>query len=339
MTTARGRSRIIPLLVIGGPTATGKTDLAVRVARAVGGEIISADSMQIYRGLDIGVAKPTAAQRAAARFHLVDFVAPDDPYTVADFQRDARRAILEAFGRGALPILCGGTGLYLRAVLEHFAFPAAEAPRRQEVRKALERELAAVGSEEMHRRLEAADPHAAARIAPGDARRITRALEVLALSGAPPSSLRRVDENPPVQYNRVYHVLTRPRPDLYRAIEARVDDMIAAGWLDEVAWLRAQGCGPALQSMQAIGYRHLLQCLMDNENGGRPADPEPVIATIKRDTRRFAKRQLTWFRREVGARWLHWADEAEFDSVARLVVRDAQRLCDDCGLPGARPGR
>ena len=335
MSTARRRCRVVPLLVIGGPTATRKTDLALRVARAVGGEIISADSMQIYRGLNIGVAKPGAAQRAAARFHLVDFVAPDEPYTVADFQRDARRAIVEALGRGALPILCGGTGLYLRAVLEHFAFPPAAPHRQREVREALERELAAVGGEAMHRRLAAADPQAAARIAPGDARRITRALEVLALCGAPAGNLPRVDENPAVQYNRSYHVLSRPRPDLYRDIEGRVDDMVAAGWLEEVAWLRAQGYGPALQSMQAIGYRDLLRWLMDNQTGGRGAVPEQVIATIKRDTRRFAKRQLTWFRREVGARWLQWADDADFETVVRLVIRDAQRLRDEAGPPGA----
>lgn len=334
MSDARRQGRIVPLLVIGGPTATRKTDLAVRVARAVGGEIISADSMQIYRDLDIGVAKPSAAQRAAVRFHLVDFVAPDEPYTVADFQRDARRAILEAFGRGALPVLCGGTGLYLRAVLEHFVFPAAEPARRREVRRALEQELAEAGSEALHRRLEAIDPQSAARIAPGDARRITRALEVFALCGAPPSRLRRVDENPAVQYNRVYHVLSRPRPALYRDIEVRVDEMLAAGWLDEVAWLRAQGHGPALQSMQAIGYRHLLEWLMDEEGGGGRADLEQVIATIKRDTRRFAKRQLTWFRREAGAGLPEWSDEGDFEAISRRVIHDAQRLCDDCGLVG-----
>lgn len=326
----------IPLLVIAGPTATGKTETAIRVARSVGGEIVSADSMQIYRRLDVGTAKPTLAERAAVRFHVVDVVDLDEPYTVADFQRDARAAIAATFGRGNLPILCGGTGLYVRAVLEHFVFPQAEAADQARVRGELEEELAEFGSEELHRRLGDVDPGAAARISPADAKRIVRALEVLALSGRPISEEQRVDEHPAVAYNTRYFVLNRPRAELYAAIDARVERMMSAGWLDEVRWIDAQGYGPALQSLQAIGYRRLLEWLRAERgaNGpkGAPTGQDEVVERIKRDTRRFAKRQLTWFRREAEARWVQWSGRSELEALTRVLCREARQLCDGGGL-------
>jgi tRNA dimethylallyltransferase len=304
----------IPLLVIAGPTASGKTEAALRLAETHAGEIISADSMQIYQEIDVGTAKPTPAERARAPFHMVDVVDPRQPYTVADFQRDARAAIADIAARGRLPILCGGTGLYLRAVLGGLSFPPGGTPELLEIRARLEREADAVGVGEMHRRLALADPVTAARLAPADRKRVIRALEVIAHTGRPFSAQARVDEAAQVNYNAATFVLTCPRALLYRRIEARVDEMLAAGWLDEVRRLREAGLTPAHQAMQAIGYRHLLAYL---EHGGEWAQ---VVAEIKRDTRRLAKRQLTWFRREPMI-WLEWSSEDAYQAaVARIAA-------------------
>jgi len=338
-------SLCVPLLVIGGPTATGKTEAAIRVARSVGGEIVSADSMQIYRGLDIGTAKPTAAERAAVRFHLVDCVDIDRRYTVADFQRDAEAAIRQIHGRGLLPILCGGTGLYIRAVLEGFSFPAAEPAAQARVRRELEEQLAASGAPAMHARLSRVDPVSAQRISPTDARRIVRALEVSVLTGEPMDARRRVDGGRGRGYNVRHFVLNRPRPALYAAIDGRVDRMLQSGWLDEVRRVHAAGHDRGLQALQAIGYRHLLQWLDAQDRRPRATTEAPaataaihdaeLIETIKRDTRRFAKRQLTWFRRETGAQWLQWADENDYDAAVRQMLRSAQALHARRGGPVA----
>lgn len=309
---------VIPLLVIAGPTASGKTKAAIRVARCVGGEIVSADSMQIYRGLDVGTAKPTAEERQAARFHLVDCVDLDQPYTVADFQKDASRAIREIHGRGNLPILCGGTGLYIRALLRHFDFPPAQGEEGQAVRRRLEGELARLGSEAMHARLASADPVAAAKISPADSKRIVRALEVLEITGTAISEQRRVDATPDVHYNALYLVLSRPRETLYQGIDARVDRMLRNGWLDEVRSIDARGVQPALPSLQALGYRQILAWL----NFPEPRESfARVVESVKRETRRFAKRQLTWFRREEGAAWREWRTEDEFALVESELCR------------------
>jgi len=309
----------IPLLVIGGPTATGKTEAAVRLAERHGGEVVSADSMQIYQEFDVGTAKPTAADRARARFHLVDVADPRAPYTVADFQRDAAAAIADIHARGKLPILCGGTGLYIRAVLGGLRFPPGGTPETQEIRQRLEREADAHGLGALRERLRQADPQTAARLGAGDRKRIVRALEVYEHTGEPLAALARVDEAAKVHYNAATFALTSPRAVLYARIEARVDEMLAAGWLQEVEHLREAGLTTAHQAMQAIGYRHLLAFL---DTGGDWAE---VVAQIKRDTRRYAKRQLTWFRRETMT-WLEWADPEGFDAAVRMIEQH---------LPGA----
>ncbi len=303
-----------PLLVICGPTATGKTEMAVRVAERLGGEIISVDSMQVYRHLDIGTAKPTAEQRRRAVFHLVDIVEPDEPYNVALFQKDARAALEQITGRGKLPILCGGTGLYLRAVIRGFDFPAAQSPEAQHVRRALQAQLAEIGNEAMHQRLRAVDPQAAARIAVADSKRIIRALEVYELTGRPFSVQQRVDERQLAHYNVIGFALTCPRPLLYQRIDARVEQMIRAGWVQEVRSLLDKGYDPSLPALQAIGYRHLIDYVL---HGGNLS---AIIELIKRDTRRFAKRQLTWFRRESGIKWLQWTDAAQFDAALQTII-------------------
>jgi tRNA dimethylallyltransferase len=309
----------ITLLVIAGPTATGKTAAAVRLAQRHDGEIVSADSMQIYRGFDVGTAKPTAEERAQARFHLVDCADPRQPYTVADFQRDARAAIADIQARGRLPILCGGTGLYLRAVLGGLSFPPGGTAETLAIRRRLEAEAETLGAAALHGRLAQVDPATAARVAPADRKRVIRALEVYEATGQPLTALARVDDDAKVNYNAATFALTSPRPLLYARIEARVDEMLAAGWVEEVAGLRAAGFSGAHQAMQAIGYRHLLAYL---ERGG---DWVQVVADIKRDTRRYAKRQLTWFRQDRMT-WLEWSTPTDFDAAVETMAQT---------LPGA----
>jgi len=311
-----------PLLVIAGPTATGKTEMALRVAELVGGEIVSADSMQIYRRMDIGTAKPTRAERARAPIHLIDFVPPDAEYTVADFCADAEPLIAQIHARGRLPILCGGTGLYIRALIEGFDFPPGR--RNSEVRERLRAEADQLGAEVMHRRLAQIDPAAARRIEPSDIRRIVRALEIFELTGRPISAVqarrRPVDAADAPEYNCAKYVLTAPRQLLFDRIERRVERMMAAGWLDEVRSLVADGVTARAQSMQAIGYRHLLEYL-----GGK-RDLDETVQLIKRDTRRYAKRQMTWLRGDHGYRWLAIGGERQRRACTVIIVRAAQRL-------------
>ena len=312
----------IPVLIIAGPTAAGKTEASLQVAERVGGEVISADSMQIYERMEIGTAKPTAEERARAPIHLIDFVPPDGEYAVAEFTRDADRLISEVHARGRLPIVAGGTGLYLRALTEGFDFPPP--PAGSDVRDRLWAEVAEVGSRQMHERLAQVDPPSGERIAPTDARRIVRALEVYELTGRPMSQERRagahtVDDKGAAKYNYSKYVLTPPRRLLFDRIERRVDVMIDAGWLDEVSALIASGVPPDAQSMQAIGYRRLREHL-DGERG-----LDETIDLIKRNTRRFAKRQLTWLRRGADYRWLSPVGEAARRACLAMIVTQVSR--------------
>ncbi len=304
----------IPLLCIIGPTATGKTGIAIEVARDLGGEIVSADSMQIYRHMAIGTAKPTAAERARARFHLVDFVEPDEPYSVQQYQGDAEAAIEEIHGRGALPILCGGTGLYVSALVDRYVFPPGV--RTDGLREQLEREAEQDGPEALHRRLQDVDPETAAKTHPRNVRRVIRALEVHALSGEPISRVASVDPHGEIQYTVKQFGICMPRAELYQRIDARVDAMMAGGLLDEVTALVERGFGRALQSMQAIGYRQLAGHIAD----GTPLDD--AVAAVKRDKRRYAKRQLTWFRRDQRMRWIDVSEYEGAREAAEVVVAE-----------------
>ncbi len=308
----------LPLLVIAGPTACGKTRIATEVAEAVHGEIINADSMQIYRHMDIGTAKPTAEERRRARFHLVDVAEPNQPYSVASFQAAVGRVAEDIAARHHLPILCGGTGLYIKAVVDRLSFPAQ--PADSAVRQRLAEELARVGAAQMHARLAAVDPEAAERIHVNDHKRIVRALEVWESTGQPISSQQAVDGANTIGYNAAKFVVVRPRHTLYRAIERRVDGMLEAGWLDETRRLAALGYSRDLQSMQALGYRWLLRHL------GGELDLGEATRLIKRDTRRFAKRQLTWFRSQPGFEWLLWCEETDLPDVIKRLVCAADRL-------------
>jgi tRNA dimethylallyltransferase len=283
-----------PILAIVGATATGKSALAMELAAELGGEIVSADSLQVYRGLDLGTAKPSAADRARVPHHLVDILEPDELYSAGEFARRARAAIVEIEMRGRTPIVVGGSGLYLRALLRGLSpLP----PGDPEVRAALRSRLEAEGLAALREELARIDPKTAARLTAGDTQRVLRALEVECVTGRPLSAW--LDEQPfgTQAIAAVQIGLTLPRSILYDRIAGRVVWMMEAGWLGEVAGLLQLGLSPRLPAFQAIGYRQLVRHL---EGDG---SLEQAIAEIVRETRRFAKRQETWFRKEPDVTW------------------------------------
>lgn len=275
-----------PLLAIVGPTAVGKTALSLRMARLFNGEIVSADSRQVYRWMDIGTAKPMPAERAAVPHHLIDVVDPDEEFSLALYQDMATAAIADIAARGRSPLLVGGTGQYLAAVLQGWQLPRV-APR-PDIRAALERQAAELGAEALYARLKEVDPAAAARILPGNVRRIIRALEVYEATGKPISEQRSV-QSPPYRITTIW--LTLPAPLLYARIDARVDAMMAAGLLDEVRRLLERGYHWDLPSMSGLGYREFRPYFE-----GR-ATLDEAVARLKYDTHAFARRQPAWFRR------------------------------------------
>lgn len=276
----------VTLTAIVGPTAVGKTALAVAMAARIGGEIVSADSRQIYRHMNIGTAKPTPAERAAAPHHLIDIRDPDEEFSLAAYQELALTAIGEIAARGRTPLLVGGTGQYLAALLEGWQIPRV-APQ-PELRAALEREAADLGSAALHARLAALDPAAAAQIPPTNVRRVIRALEVHAVTGEPISA-QQTRVPPPFAVRTIY--LTRPRDALYARADARVEAMLAEGLLAEVVALLARGYGWELPAMSSLGYPQLRPYL----EGG--ASLEACVERLKFDTHSFIRRQGSWFRR------------------------------------------
>lgn len=295
------------------------------MAEDIPAEIVSADSMQIYEHMDIGTAKPTPRERERAPIHLVDFVDPRQPFSVVDFQELAEEKIVQIAQRGRLPILCGGTGLYIKAVLEHMDFPPKLSDEEQVIRDRLQQRADEEGPGALHRELAEKDPQAAESIEPEDTKRIVRALEVMEITTEPFSAQQSVDDSPEVVYNSQQYVLTRPRAVLYQGTDQRVEQMLQAGWLAEVKRLRDMGLTRQDQSMQAIGYRHLLRYLDDD------GDWDDTIRQIKRDTRRFAKRQLTWFR-SGDYQWIRWATPEEFESAIDTLQCAGRELYDAlCG--------
>ena len=283
------------LVVIVGPTAAGKTALSIELAAALGGEIVSADSRQIYRGLDIGTAKATLEQRARVPHHLLDVVNPDDVLTLAEYQHLAYTAIDEILSRGRLPILVGGTGQYTHAVVEGWSIPAV-APR-PELRAELEEEAQVEGASALHGWLAQLDPAAAAHIDYRNVRRVIRALEVCLVTGRPITELQR--KNPPAYRIKQFGVM-RPRPELFARIDTRVDRMLEDGLVEEVRRLVAAGYGWELPAMSGLGYRQIGQYL----NG--EITLAEAVALIKKQTRRFGHQQQTWFRADDPT--IHWPE-------------------------------
>ena len=297
------------VLVVAGPTATGKTALGIALARALDGEIVSADSMQVYRRMDIGTAKATAAERAQAKHHMLDVVEPWEDYSVSRYVEDAARCCDDILRRGKLPILVGGTGLYIDSLLSGRDFA-----QREEGDAALRDELGRaydlLGGEEMLRRLAAFDPERAALLHPADKRRIVRAIEIYRLSGKTITAHDAETRARPPRYraDRV-HLNFKDRAVLYARIDRRVDRMVEAGLFDEVTALLQSGLSPDCTAMQAIGYKEAAQALR-GEIGRAEA-----VELIKRGSRRYAKRQLTWFGRSEDALWLRWDREPEPDAA------------------------
>jgi len=296
------------LIAVDGPTATGKTTLAVRLAGEFGGEVVSADSRQVYRRMDIGTAKPTPAQRTAAPHHLIDIVDPDEDYSLALFQRQARSAIADIQSRSSLPVLVGGTGQYVWGLLEGWQVP--EIPPDRSLRHSLEARARSEGWSALYADLLHRDPEAARRIDPRNTRRVIRALEIAQSLGSGVSDATR-KQTP--TWDIIVLGLTLERADLYRRIDARVDSMIAAGWVTEVEGLLSSGYDQGLPSMSSLGYGELCQYL----KGKMTLDE--AIARIKQRTRRFAKQQQTWFKpSDERVRWFSGSPEGLDAAVAFL---------------------
>ena len=304
-----------PLVVITGPTAVGKTDISILVASQLNGEIVSADSMQVYRSMNIGTAKPTPEEMAAVRHHMIDIVEPWQEFSVAQFQRQARRCIGDILSRGKLPIVVGGTGLYINSLIYDLDFTGTVSDQR--FRTELQKLARERGKEYLYDRLKKADPDTAKRLHVNDLRRIIRALEVYHCSGVPMSAhntgMRRT-----APYNPVVFGLTMQREELYRRIEKRVDRMMAEGLLDEVKDLLERGCTREMVSMQGLGYKEVIGYLEGEYTLSE------AVELIKRNTRRFAKRQFTWFRRNGKIIWIDVNKIGDKDKIADMIVHNTK---------------
>lgn len=299
-----------PLIVIAGPTATGKTGAALALARALDGELVGADSVQVYRGFDLGSAKPTASELGTIRHHLIDCLDPDEAIDAMGFAERADAAIDSVVARGKQPIVVGGTGLWIRALVRGLVDVPLPDPA---IRGALEAEAAAAGAPALHQRLTRVDPLAAARIHPNDALRIVRALEVFEQTGRPLGELQREHALGEPRYPNLFVVLDRDRRALDDAIEARLDAMLAAGWVDEVRALLQRWPADA-RAFGSVGYRQVVEHLREGV---------PMAETrqrIRKATRTYARRQRTWFRSEPGVDWRASAEELSASEGIRRVT-------------------
>lgn len=297
------------LIVLAGPTAVGKTALSILLAKRIGGEIISADSMQVYRHMDIGSAKITASEMEGVPHHLIDILEPTEEFNVFLFQSLARQAIKEISSRGNIPVVVGGTGFYIQALLYDIAFEGEE--DHSEIRSGLEREADEKGLDALYSQLCLVDPRSAEAIHPHNRKRLIRALEFYRLNGYPISRHNEREREKKSPYDFSYFVITDERSRLYQKIEERVDHMIKEGLVPEVQRLKEMGCDRNMVSMQGLGYKEI----MDFLDGS--CTLEEAVSRIKQDTRHFAKRQLTWFRRE---RDVIWIDKSIYGTEAEQLL-------------------
>ena len=286
-----------PLIVLTGPTAVGKTSLSISLAKAVKGEIISADSMQVYKKMDIGSAKIRPEEMQGIPHYLVDVLEPEEEFHIVKFQQMAKKAMEDIYSRGKIPILVGGTGFYIQAVTKDIDFT--EAQQENDYRKELEALAEEKGGEHLHEMLRKVDPVSADAIHAHNVKRVIRALEFYHQNGSPISAHNEEQKQHESPYNLAYFVLNMPRELLYERIDLRVDQMMKEGLLEEVARLKEEGCHRGMVSMQGLGYKEILAYL----DGEYPL--EEAVRVLKRDTRHFAKRQLTWFRREQEVIWVN----------------------------------
>jgi tRNA dimethylallyltransferase len=308
---SEGQVRQKPLVVILGPTAVGKSRLGLAIAKQLDTEILTADSRQVYRGMDVGTDKPPASAREGITHHLIDLVDPDEPFNAGLFRRHAGRVIEELYQRRRLPLVVGGTGLYVRILLQGLCEAPPSDPR---VRAQLCEEAREQGHDLIYARLAAADPVTAAKLHPRDTSKIIRALEVHHLSGVPISTFQAGQGFMERPFSALVIGLNRHREDLYRRIEERIDWQLANGLLEETRSFLDSGSRRDSPAMTGLGYRHVAAYLSGE------CDRDEMIRQFKRDTRRFAKRQMTWFRRDADTTWL-MVDEAEplEETVARAM--------------------
>lgn len=311
-----------PLIVLTGPTAVGKTSLSISLAKAVNGGIISADSMQVYKGMDIGSAKIRKEEMQGVTHYLVDILEPEEEFHIVKFQELAKAALEEIYAKGKIPILVGGTGFYIQAVTRDIDFTQAE--QETSYREELEQFAKEKGAEYLHEKLREVDSKSAENIHANNVKRVIRALEFYHQNGTPISEHNEEQKQQTSPYNLAYFVLTAPREILYERIDRRVDQMMEEGLLEEVKSLRERGCHRGMVSMQGLGYKEILAYL----EGEYPL--EEAVRILKRDTRHFAKRQLTWFRREQDVIWVdkeqfHW-NEAEILEYMMSVLKEQDLL-------------
>jgi tRNA dimethylallyltransferase len=306
------REKINKVLIILGPTAVGKSKLAIELAKRLNGEIISADSMQVYFGMDIGTAKPSREELEEVTHHLINIIPPDKNWSVSDFVSNAKSIIEDMIKKKKLPIVVGGTGLYLNALIEGYAFPMIEANKG--VRERLEGEAKAYGSLHLYERLKKVDHDAAEKIHYNDLKRIIRALEVYELTGKPISKMQSKDEES-LPYELIIVGLDMDRKKLYEKIEERVEQMLKSGLIAEVQSLIKEGYDNKLTSMQAIGYKEVAEHLH-----GKYTNDE-LINMLKQNTRNFAKRQMTWFRRFKNVNWFD-IEKMSIGDIIELVKRE-----------------
>ena len=307
-----------PLVVLTGPTAVGKTSLSIGLAKALDAEIISADSMQVYKYMDIGSAKIRPWEMQGVPHHLVDVLDPREEFHVVRFQQMAKEAMEQIYSRGKIPLLVGGTGFYIQAVTRDIDFSqeGEDSPFRREL-EALAREK---GAEYLHSRLAQVDEESARKIHPNNVKRVIRALEFYEENHYPISLHNQQEQEKESPYNLAYFILNAPRDLLYRRIDQRVDQMVEEGLLDEVRHLKDMGCDRSLVSMQGLGYKEILAYL------DREISFEEAIRILKRDTRHFAKRQITWFKREKDVIWM---DKEKYDYDEDRILADMLKICEE----------
>ena len=306
------------VVVITGPTATGKTALGAALALEIGGEVVSADSMQIYKYMDIGTAKPLADEMMGAPHHMLDFVDPRENYSAARYVEDASQVCDSILTRGKIPVIVGGTGLYIESLISgrEFAENGDEG-----VRQALARRYDAEGGEALLKELSQRDPETAVRLHPNDKKRIVRALEILSVTGVTMSEHDRQSRLAPPKYSAVKIALNFDnRQDLYDRIDSRVDKMMENGLLKEVRSLLDMGVPPDSTAMQAIGYKELVPVVLKGE------DLSAAVETIKRESRRYAKRQLSWLRRDSTINWILWKNNPNIQYALRLSTGFLEKI-------------
>jgi tRNA dimethylallyltransferase len=312
----RKKKRVI---VLSGPTSCGKSKLAMELARAMDGEIISADSMQVYRGMDIGTAKASKEERLLIPHHLIDIRDIQENFNVVDFYYEARQACQQVLDRGNVPIVAGGSGFYLHALLYG---PPSGPPSIPELRRSLEEEIERLGPEALYARLAEFDPQYAKSITKNDKQKIVRALEIIMLTNKKVSKLSWKGRRKPQNYDFHCWFLHRPKAKLYERIDKRCEKMLKEGFIDEVMHLDQQGLRQNNSASQAIGYRQVLDFLLTSQT---PADYENFVKTFKQATRNYAKRQFTWFRKEPLFRWLD-VDMHDPEVVFDIIKKDYELL-------------